>query len=161
METKRKFNKGAYDQCDNQCKLALNKMMTNKGYEIVGDINKENYKLYDLKFKHKVTGKELSFENEQRRVFDAIKNRFPTIHIPIRKKNNKSDYYLVWNSSCTELAMIDTYIIRELAKSKVVNVSCKEGFDGVQKTYKEDFVDVPKSKATFYKLKNGIWKVSK
>ena len=136
-------------------------MMINKGYEIVGDINKENYKLYDLKFKHKESGKELSFENEQRRVFDAIKNRFPTIHIPIRKKNNQSDYYIVWNPTCTEFAMIDTRVIRDLANSKVVNVACKESFDGAQKSYTEDFVDVPKNMATFYKLKNGVWKTAK
>ena len=153
METKRKFNKEAYDSMDKPCRIALRDMMTARGYELVGDIDKEEYKKYDLMFVK--DGKNLSFENEMRRPFNSIKNYYDTIHIPIRKAHNQSDWYIVWNIGCTECAMIKTSKIREFAKTDVVNVSCNEE---TQHNYKEDFIDVPKTEWAFYKKINGVWR---
>ncbi len=153
METKRSFNKEAYDTMDKPCREALVKMMEPKGYQLVGDIDKEEYKKYDLMFEK--NGENISFENEMRKPFDAIKKRFKTIHIPIRKANNQSDWYVVWNIGCTECAMIETEKIRNFAKSDIVNIHCNEG---THFNYKENFIDIPKKEWTFYKLKGGKWK---
>ena len=153
MNKKRKFNKEAYDSMDKPCREALVKMMSPKGYNLVGDIDKEEYKKYDLMFIK--DGKKISFENEMRTPFDSIKKKYKTIHIPIRKANNQSDWYVVWNIGCTECAIIETSKIRSFAKSDIVNIHCKEG---THFNYKEDFIDVPKKEWKFFKLINGIWK---
>jgi len=152
---KRPFNKDAYDKMDKPTKLALVSIMEGKGFELVGDIDKEEYKKYDLKFKK--GDDEISFENEMRKPFDKIKRYYDTIHIPIRKARNQSDWYIVWNIGCTECAMIETKTIRTFAKTDVVEVDCNEG---TGHNYIEDFIDVPKSEWTFYKLNDeGLWKV--
>ncbi len=46
METKRKFNKEAYDTMDKPCREALVKMMEQKSYQLAGKIEKEEYKKY-------------------------------------------------------------------------------------------------------------------
>lgn len=153
METKRKFNKEAYDTMDMPCRLALKSMMSKKGYTLVGDINKEEFKKYDLKFEK--DGEFLTFENEMRKPFNSIRDYYDTIHIPIRKANNQSDWYIVWNIGCTECAMIKTSKIRSFSKTDVVNVHCNEG---THFNYKEDFIDVPKNEWTFYRLVKGSWK---
>jgi hypothetical protein len=83
---KRKFNKTAYDDYDLPNKLELKNLMEKKGYSLMGDINEEHYKKYDLIFKHSPSNKILAFENETRANFDKIKSYYNTIHIPIRKK---------------------------------------------------------------------------
>jgi hypothetical protein len=153
---KRPFNQAAYDAHDKRNKEELLFIMEKRGYEIVGDINEENYKKYDLKFKHKESGAEISFENETRDVFDKIKNIFKTIHIPIRKKNTQADFYIVWNNSMTEMFLIPREII-EKCKSDIVDVKCKEGH--VNYEYEEKFIDIPKNLVTLYrKQENGLWK---
>ena len=64
LEKKRKFNKNAYDSFDSKNKIGILEIMTKKGYTLVGDIDTEHYKKYDVKFVK--GGKELSFENETR-----------------------------------------------------------------------------------------------
>lgn len=153
---KRPFNQSAYDAHDKKNKEELCKIMTDKGYELVGDIEKENFKKYDLKFKHQKTGVELSFENETRDVFDRIKNVFKTIHIPIRKKNTQADFYIVWNPSMTEMFLIEKEVI-EKYKSEIVNVRCKEGH--VNYEYEENFIDIPKKMVSlYYKDHLGKWR---
>ncbi len=156
MNTKRPFNKAAYDAHDKRNKEELLKIMVRRGYEIVGDIGAENFKKYDLKFKHKETGKEISFENETRDVFDKIKNIFKTIHIPIRKKDTQADFYVVWNTSMTEMFLIPKDII-EKCKEEIVDVKCKEGH--VNYEYEEKFIDIPKSLVDLYfKQEDSFWK---
>jgi hypothetical protein len=158
-ETKRPFNKAAYEAHDNRNKEELFKIMKRLGYELVGDIKEENFKKYDLKFKKIETGAELSFENETRDVFDKIKNIFKTIHIPIRKKNTQADFYIVWNPKMTELFLIPKDVI-EKCKEEIVDVKCKEGH--VNYEYEEKFIDIPKNLVTlYYKTESGFWKEQK
>lgn len=151
----RPFNRAAYNAHDMRNKNKLIEIMAKKGYSIVGDVNEENYKKYDLLFRHNVSYLEISFENETREVFDKIKNVFSTIHIPIRKQNTQADYYVVWNPSMTEMILIDRDTIMEYREAPV-EVNCKESH--VNYEYTEKFIDVPKSKATFFKEEYGIWK---
>lgn len=156
---KRPFNQSAYDAHDKKNKEELCKIMKDKGYELVGDIETENFKKYDLKFKHTATGVEISFENETRDVFDKIKNVFKTIHIPIRKKNTQADFYIVWNAQMTEMFLIDKETI-EKCKSEIVSVKCKEGH--VNYEYEENFIDIPKKMVSLYcKNHSGKWKKHK
>lgn len=150
---KRVFNEEAYDEMDMPSKVALSNMMETKGYELVGDIEKEEYKKYDLKFKK--GDEEVTFEIEVRRPFHIIKSNYDTIHIPIRKANNQSDWYIVWNTTFTEFALIETYKIRGHAKDdNLVYLECNEGSD---LNYKENFIDIPKVEWTFYKMENNVW----
>jgi len=151
--TKRPFNQAAYNAHDKSNKMKLIALMERKNYALVGNADEENYKKYDLKFTNS-DGKELSFENETRKVFDTIKNVYKTIHIPIRKKNTQADFYIVWNPSMTEMILIDRETIARHS-SAPVEVECKEGH--VNFEYKEEFIDVPKSEATFYKEVEGKW----
>ena len=156
---KRPFNQAAYDAHDKRNKTELLSIMNKKGYELIGDIDEENFKKYDLKFKHKENGSEISFENETRDVFDKIKNIFRTIHIPIRKKNTQADFYVVWNPSMTEMFLIPKDII-EKCKEEIVDVKCKEGH--VNYEYEEKFIDIPKNLVNLYcKQENGLWKKTK
>jgi hypothetical protein len=149
---KRKFNKNAYDTHDLPNKLELKNIMEKKGYTLMGDINEEHYKKYDLIFKHNTSNKILAFENETRINFDKIKTNYNTIHIPIRKKNTKADYYIVWNTNMTELFLIPYKIINEHINN-LVNVKCSN-------KYLEEFIDIPKSECKlFTKNKKGNWKL--
>lgn len=153
---KRPFNKDAYDSMDKPSKLALVEMMKNKGYKIVGNIDDENFKKYDLKFKK--GNKIVSFELEMRKPFETIKRFYDTIHIPIRKARNQSDFYIVWNLECDEFAMIETEKIRSFADTDIVMVDCNEGTDW---NYTEQFIDTPKDEWTFYKKVDGKWVINK
>jgi hypothetical protein len=155
--TKRPFNKDAYAAHDRKNKVALIELMTRRGYELVGDLEEENFKKYDLQFKHKEDGRILSFENETRDVFDKIKSVFPTIHIPIRKKNTQADFYIVWNVQMSEFFLISREVI-EKCKQDIVSVKCKEGH--VNYVYEEDFLDIPKNMAQLFKKNgSGFWKL--
>lgn len=148
---KRKFNKDAYDNYDHSNKLELKNLMKKKGYTLIGDINEEHYKKYDLVFKDNNTNKTLSFENETRINFDKIKSTYNTIHIPIRKKNTQADYYIVWNSSMTELFLIPYSVINNHIDN-LITVKCSS-------KYIEDFIDIPKSQCQlFIKNNKGNWK---
>jgi len=149
---KRKFNKNAYDSYDLKNKLELKNLMEKKGYTLMGDINEEHYKKYDLIFKDNKSDKILSFENETRINFDKIKSFYNTIHIPIRKKNTQADYYIVWNTNMTELFLIPYTIINKYIDN-LVNVKCSN-------KYLEDFIDIPKKECQlFTKNQKGNWKL--
>lgn len=148
----RPFNKDAYDAFDLKNKKALLEIMKKKGYELVGDINEEHYKKYDVKFSN--GEKEISFENETRVNFDTIKNYYPTIHIPIRKKNTQCDYYLVWKTSMDEMFLITKEVIKECCE-KVVELTCNE-FNSKEQ-YVDSFIDIPKERATHFKKIKNNW----
>jgi len=159
-ETKRPFNLKLYQQCDMSAKKASIALMKNRGYSVDGDLDKENYKKYDLVFVND-KGDKLSVENEFRGAFNKIRDVYPTVHIPIRKKNSMCDYYFVWGNNYTEVGIIKMSDISKFS-DKPVNVLCVEAmklYDG--EAYVEDFIDVPKKYVTFYKLNSkGKWKLN-
>jgi len=130
--------------------------MIAKGYKLVGDINDEHFKKYDVKFIK--DNKEISFENETRINFTKIRDIFSTIHIPIRKQNTQADIYLVWKPELDEFFLIDKETI-EKHKKEVVSLVCDE-YDE-DKRYLDSFIDIPKSSAKLYNKINGIWKLKK
>jgi hypothetical protein len=148
----RPFNKKAYDAFDLKNKKELVSIMTKKGYSLVGDINEEHYKKYDVKFIK--NGKEISFENETRVNFTTIRDVYPTIHIPIRKKNTQADYYVVWKPELDEFLLIDNIIIDEF-KKEIVTLVCNE-FDE-DNCYEDSFIDIPKEKANLFKKIKNKW----
>lgn len=152
----RPFNQKAYDAFDLKNKKELVLIMTKKGYTLVGDINEEHYKKYDVKFTK--NGKELSFENETRINFITIRDYYPTIHIPIRKQNTQADFYIVWKPELDELFMISKDIINE-HKKETVTLICNE-YDE-DNSYEDSFIDIPKEKAELYKKIKGRWTIIK
>ena len=141
----REFNKIAYDQFDMSCKIATIKLMESRGYTLIGDINTEHYKKYDVAFKNK-SGNIIKIENEYRGPFDKIKKYYSTIHIPIRKKNTECDYYFIWGNDYKDLAIIDKETIKKY-NNTIINQVCANG-----KPYQftEDFIDIPKKEVKFY-----------
>lgn len=152
----RPFNKKAYDAFDFKNKKELVEIMTKKGYTLIGDLNKEHFKKYDVIFSK--NNKNISFENETRINFEKIRDVYPTIHIPIRKQNSQADYYIVWKSSLDEFFLIDKKTIEE-HKEKTVTLVCNE-YDEDNR-YEDTFIDISKDKAVLYKKINGKWKIIK
>lgn len=149
----RPFNQKAYDAFDMKNKKALAEIMQTKGYELVGDINKEYFKKYDLKFKK--DNEELTFENETRVNFIKIRDSFPTIHIPIRKQNTTVDFYVVWKPELDEFFLINKNTITKY-REEIVSLVCNE-FDEDNR-YQDSFIDIPKKEAVLFKQINGVWK---
>ena|ERR1035438_246389 len=159
LENKREFDIRLYHKCDNKSKLAAIELMKHRGYELDGDIEKEHYKNYDLKFKHPITNEILYIENEYRGAYRKIRDVYDTVHIPIRKKVSKCDYYFVWGCDYNEVGIIKMSDILKFGDNPV-NVLCIEAmklYDS--EAYCEDFIDVPKGLVLFLKKnKKGIWK---
>lgn len=150
----RPFNRKAYDAFDLKNKKELVSIMTKKGYSLVGKLDEEHYKKYDVKFNK--DGKELSFENETRLNFVTIRDVYSTIHIPIRKQNTQADFYVVWKPELDEFFLISKDVINEY-KKEVVTLTCNE-YDEDNR-YEDSFMDIPKDKAQLYKKINNKWKV--
>lgn len=148
----RPFNKKAYDAFDLKNKKELVSIMSKKGYSLVGDINKEHYKKYDVMFTK--NGKEISFENETRVNFVTIRDVFKTIHIPIRKQNSQADFYVVWKPELDEFFLIKKETITDF-KKETVTLVCNE-FDE-DNVYEDSFIDIPKEKAELFRKINGRW----
>jgi len=158
-DIKRKFNSKLYDQCDMTSKKASISLMESRNYELVGDIDEEHYKKYDLRFKNKETGEIIAVENEFRGNFKKIKEFFQTVHIPIRKKGSQCDFYFVWGLDYTEVGIIKMIDVSKFSE-KPVKVLCTLAnrlYDSPE--YTEEFIDVPKEFVKFFKKnKEGIWK---
>jgi len=149
----RPFNQKAYDAFDLKNKEALVELMKEKDYTLVGDINEEHYKKYDVKFSK--GNDEISFENETRVNFNSIRDFFNTIHIPARKKNTEANYYVVWKPDMNEFFLIPNNVIKDCAKD-LIEIVCNE-FDE-DKKYLDSFIDIPKERATHFTKINGKWK---
>lgn len=157
--TKRPFNQGAYDECDSNAKNTVVEIMKRLGYSVHGNLKEENYKKYDLNFFNESTQKFFAVENEVRRDFDAIRDRFDTVHIPVRKSNTQMDCYFVWNRNVNQVIVIDRITFLKYVKN-LVDVDCdSEVLNGDKIAYQEKFIDVPKHECKFYFLV-GDYKLS-
>jgi hypothetical protein len=145
----RKFNQKSYDAYDSKCKKAAIDLMKRKGFHLVGDINTEHYKKYDVAFINEL-GQVLKIENEFRGPFDKIKNSYPSIHIPIRKKDTECDFYFIWGNDYKDLAIIKKETIKKYNNTIVNNVCAK----GKPHQFTEDFIDIPKKEVQFYSYDN-------
>lgn len=154
MKTKRPFNQDAYNVCDYKPKVLLNEIMQSKGYKLLYGLNQDDKEKYDMIFER--GGERLVFENEVREVFDVIRDRYKTVHIPYRKKDSIANYYLVWKNTYDEFILIP---FSEIKKAKLIKVKCKEPVKNI--TYEETMIDVPKNKCQFFKKENNIWKINK
>lgn len=149
----RPFNKKAYDAFDLKNKKEIVSIMNQKGFSLIGNLDEEHYKKYDVKFRKGDI--ELSFENETRINFTTIRDRYPTIHIPIRKQNTQADFYIVWKPEMDEFFLISKDTINE-CKKDIVTLICNEFNEDNQ--YKDSFIDIPKERAELFKKVNNIWK---
>ena len=150
---KRPFNLKAYNAFDLKNKQELVSIMTKKGYTLVGELNKEHYKKFDLKFIKE--DKKVSFENETRVNFVTIRDVYKTIHIPIRKKDTQADFYIVWKPELDEFFLISKDVINK-NKEKMVTLVCNEFEE--DEVYEDTFIDIPKDEAVLYVKKNNVWK---
>lgn len=153
--TKRPFNQEAYNECDLKPKQVLNQIMQLKGYTLIYGLNEDNKEKYDMIFQKE--NEKIIFENEVRSIFDEIKNKYNTIHIPYRKIDSIANYYLVWKNNYKEFALI---LFNDIKNSKTVKIKCKE--PNKNEIYEELFFDVPKSICRFFSLneKTNKWKLS-
>jgi hypothetical protein len=157
--TKRPFNQGAYNETDSKAKTVVIEIMKRLGYVVHGNPDQENYKKYDLNFYNKTTHKFLAVENEVRRDFELIRDRWDTVHIPVRKSNTQMDCYFVWNENVDQAILIDRSTFMKYVKN-LVDIDCDtEVLDGDRIAYKEKFIDVPKSECKFYYL-TGDYKLN-
>jgi hypothetical protein len=152
---RRPFNEKAYNDFDMKCKQELLRLMSKKGYSIVGDIKEEHYKEYDIKFEK--NGKTVSFENETRPNFVRIRDSFNTIHIPTRKMNTQADFYVVWKPEFDEFFLIDRDTISECINNEI-KISCIEYEEDV--IYVDNFIDIPKNKAKLFKKTQNGWRMA-
>jgi hypothetical protein len=146
--SKRPFNKAAYNQFDKSAKTRLVEIIEkNYGYVLDCDLDVEMYKGGDVWFKR--GGERVLFENEVRDAFDDIINRFPTIHIPIRKQNTPANYYLVWKKDLNEFISINKETLDKNRNNIAHDVQCNHELnqDG---PYIEDFVDIPKEETKWF-----------
>lgn len=150
---RRPFNEKAHEVFDLKNKQELVTMMTRKGYSLVGDLSENFSKLYDIKFIK--DGKEIAFENETRTNFNAIRDRYNTIHVPNRKKDTQADYYVVWNVECDEFFLIANETIQK-HKGSSVNVLCDEFARDYQTL--DVFLDIPKEEAELFKKIKNKWR---
>lgn len=146
---KRKFNQQAYDNHDNKCKVATINLFKRKGFNLVGNINTEHYKKYDVKLINEL-GQVLKIENEFRGPFDKIKNLYLTVHIPVRKKNTECDFYFIWGNDYKDLAVIKKETIKKYNNTIIKQVCA----NGKPYEFTEDFIDIPKKEVQFYSIDN-------
>jgi hypothetical protein len=144
---KRIFNKAAYNQFDKSAKTRLVEIVEKKyGYVLDCDLDVEMYKGGDVWFKK--DGERMLFENEVREDFDKIVKNWPTVHIPIRKRETPADYYIVWRKDFNELISINKETLKKY-RDRIVTVECNHELnqDG---PYIEDFVDIPKEETKWF-----------
>jgi hypothetical protein len=153
---KRPHNKDAYNEYDSKAKTVLIEIMKNLGYCVHGDPNEENYKKYDLNFYNPTTQKFFAVENEVREKFDLIRDRWDTVHIPVRKSTTQMDSYFVWNRNLNQIIVISRPIFLKYI-GNLVDVDCdSEVLNGDRIAYKEKFIDIPKSETKFYYVTQGF-----
>lgn len=139
----RPFNKEAYNSCDAPTKRKLVEIIEkNTSYRLDCDLDVEMFKKGDVIFK--CGDKQILCENELRMAFDKIVKFYPTIHIPIRKRNTPADCYFVWNTDLTQCIFIDTKFIKEYCDN-VVDVTCHHEMSK-NTNYTDRFIDIPKDK---------------
>lgn len=143
---RRKFNQNAYNKYDHVTKEKIANIFKKKGYEILGDINEEHYKEYDIKLVNN-EGKTISFENEVRVNYETIMSRFTTFHIPIRKINTKADIYVIWNRNLNRISVLKNKQIKEY-KNNIKEVDCQSQ----EGDYCEEFIDIPKNIFKHYRV---------
>jgi len=157
MNTKkqiRPFNQDAYDACDSKPKVLLNEIMQKKGYKLLYGLNQDDKEKYDMIFEK--DGERLIFENEVREVFDIIRDKYKTVHIPYRKRESIANFYVVWKKTYDEFILIP---FEEIKRGKLVKIKCKEPNKNI--VYEEVMVDVQKNKCQFFKKINNTWKINK
>jgi len=152
--SKRVFDKEAYEKYDRPAKDKLVEVLVkNSNYVLGCDLNTEMYKNGDVIMKN--GNKRALFENEARFAFDKITSTFSTIHIPIRKRNTRADFYVVWNYDLTEMIIIKKAIIQKNKDNIERNVWCKNSSysDG---GYYEDFILIPKEDTQWYEIDENL-----
>jgi hypothetical protein len=151
MLDKRPFNRGAYNETDSKAKNKIIEIMKRLDYFVCGDPEEENFKKYDLKFYNKNLNKFLSIENEVRRDFETIRDKWDTVHIPIRKQNTRMSFYFVWNSEVNQAIVISREVFLKHRSKSIIDVDCDtEYLKGERIGYSEKFIDIPKNECKLY-----------
>jgi hypothetical protein len=148
----RPHNKTAYNRYDKKAKIIVVKIMAALRYVPHGNINDENYKKYDLNFRHEISDRFIAIENEVREKFDKIRDTYETIHIPIRKSNTQMDRYFVWNRKFDQVIIIDRITFLKYKHTLTKELCNSELDDGQKVQYFEKFIDVPKNECKYYRL---------
>ena len=141
------MNWAEYQKYDNSAKEWFTEIIEkNTKYKQHTGLNEELYKEGDISFKY--DDRILLFELEVRHAFDDIVYKYNTIHIPIRKVNTPSDFYVVIKPDFQQFILIDSKLIQK-NKDKIVTVRCEKE-KNCDTPYIEDFVDIKKEDTLWY-----------
>jgi formyltetrahydrofolate hydrolase len=144
---KRPFNKEAYLKYDLPAKKRLVEIIEKTSdYKLNCNLDIEMYKGGDVKFKK--DNKTVLFENEVRKEFDTIVQKYSTIHIPIRKQNTPANFYVVWRRDLNQFILINEKTLNKY-RNTIVPVVCNHE-DNQDGAYEEDFIDIPKNETQWY-----------
>lgn len=142
------FDKQRYEKYDAPGKNALIKILTHYGYKLIGEITDEHYKETDLITEDR-NGTQVKWEIQVRTQdnYNKLRNStYKTFFVHTRKKDNASDYYVVFPEDYSEVGIISMKHIKE---SPIKLVKTKQG------EY-ERFFDVPMKYVNFYKISENF-----
>lgn len=144
----KQFSQKLYDENDSLGKECIRRIFSKIGYQILS-YTKELY-THDVKIKKK-NGSLIIVEVERRSAehFESCWNQtYNNVHVPYRKKENISNWYIGLDADLSRGYKIDMSIIRELAEQKYIeNKWCKNaGMD--------TFIMVPYKFVKYFYIKN-------
>ncbi len=123
-------------------------MLTQHGYKTIEDGDVEHYSVRDcMVCKNNLP---VAIEVERKTIWRRRDDweGYPTVRVPYRKKNSKSDLYIMINDASTCMIVCD---MNELKKSPIVK------YTTVAYNIEEDFYAVPIELFDVLVLENGIW----
>jgi Holliday junction resolvase-like predicted endonuclease len=145
------FSVDTYNRTDKQGKETAALFLESKGFtisELQLEKNKsERFKVCDFEVTNNDKVYLIEVEVRERWKDSGQWMKFNTVHVPYRKKNTKSNFYVVINASHDTLAICKT---KDILNSTTVNIDTRS-------TIAEDFFDVSLDKFKFYNKINDKW----
>lgn len=149
MEVYKKFSRDLYDENDRLAKDIACEFLVSKGMILEIPLNEQSemYKMGDFYIKYKNSN--LLIEVERKKVWykHGEWQGYDTVDIPYRKKDTKSNVFIMVNNSCDTIAVIPT---KKILSS---NIQTKDTIY----TQNEKFFKVNSSDFNFYHKKNDLW----
>ena len=149
-QSKKPYSKKDYEESDYKAKvLASRFMMRDERFSLQEPVKKqkEAYKSHDIIMVRKHDGKQVKIEVEQKRRWKKSGKweGFMTIDVPYRKKDSKSDTFIMANLGWDTIAVAP---MKDVLSSKT---SCKNTKCSNVNTVKEKFFNVELEKFRFFK----------
>lgn len=152
MSEYKKFSQELCDENDLIAKqTAINFLEWTKYYSLKTPLSKqeESYKKKDFEITLLSTGKKIKVEVERKKVWNKFGQwqGWPTIDVPVRKKDSEADLFIMVNKECNSIAVT---MMKNVLNSKVT--SKKTIY-----TSNEEFFNVDLKYFKFYKKTDDGW----